>query len=41
MSFDLGVWHSDMPLTDKEASDIYVHLCEDPYLEGEQNYGLR
>jgi len=36
MSFDLGVWHSEVPLTDKEAAEIYVHLCENwPYLEGD------
>jgi hypothetical protein len=35
MSFDLGVWHSEVPLTDAQAADIYVHLCENwPYLEG-------
>jgi hypothetical protein len=36
MSFDLGVWHSDEPLTDKEAGEIYLQLCEEwPYLAGE------
>ena len=36
MSFDLGVWYSGVPVTDKEAAEIYVHLCENwPYLEGE------
>jgi len=36
MSFDLGVWHSEVPLTDKEAAKIYVALCEKwPYLKGE------
>ena len=36
MSFDLGVWHIEQPLTDVEARDIYLRLCEDwPYLEGE------
>ena len=28
MSFDLGVWHSDVPLTDDEAAEIYTKLCE-------------
>jgi hypothetical protein len=38
MSFDLGVWHSDVPLSDKEAAEIYVHLCQDwPYLKGESH----
>jgi hypothetical protein len=36
MSFDLGVWHSDGPLTNEEAGDIYLRLCEDwPHLEGD------
>ena len=36
MSFDLGVWHCEEPLTNAEASDIYLRLCEEwPYLEGE------
>ena len=36
MSFDLGVWHSDRPLTDGEAAQTYVRLCEEwPYLNGE------
>jgi hypothetical protein len=36
MSFDLGVWHSDEPLTDRQAGEIYLRLCEQwPYLEGE------
>ena len=38
MSFDLGVWHSEQPLTEAEASDIYLRLCEEwPYLGGENS----
>src|ERR1022692_1910864 len=28
MSFDLGVWQSDVALTDEEAAEIYVKLCK-------------
>jgi hypothetical protein len=36
MSFDLGVWYSEHPLNDREASEVYLRLCEEwPYLEGE------
>lgn len=36
MSFDLGVWHAEEPLTDREASDTYLRLCEEwPFLEGD------
>jgi hypothetical protein len=36
MSFDLGVWHSEQPLTDAEASETYLRLCEEwPCLEAE------
>jgi hypothetical protein len=36
MSFDLGVWCCDEPLTDKQAGEIYLQLCEQwPYLEGD------
>jgi hypothetical protein len=36
MSFDLGVWYSNHPLTNKQACEIYLRLCEDgPYLEGD------
>ena len=36
MSFDLGVWHTRTPVSDTEAAEVYVHLCEDwPYLEGD------
>jgi hypothetical protein len=36
MSFDLGVWKSEAPLTHEQAAGIYVNLCENwPYLEGE------
>ena|SRR5208337_5302636 len=36
MSFDLGVWHSEVPLTNAQAAEIYVHLCQNwPYLKGE------
>jgi hypothetical protein len=35
MSFDLGVWYSDNPLTNQEAADIYLKLCEgQPILTG-------
>lgn len=38
MSFDLGVWYSQVPLSDEEAAEIYVHLCGDwPYLGGEHH----
>jgi hypothetical protein len=38
MSFDLGVWYSESTLTDKEAADVYLRLCEDwPYLDGENS----
>jgi hypothetical protein len=29
MSFDLGVWYSDVPLTREEAGEFYRHLNED------------
>ena len=36
MSFDLGVWNCEEPLTDAQASETYLRLCgEWPYLEGE------
>ncbi len=36
MSFDLGIWYSERALTDKEAADTYVRLCQEwPYLQGE------
>jgi hypothetical protein len=36
MSCDYGVWYSDNPLTNEEATKIYLALCERwPYLEGE------
>ncbi len=39
MSFDLGVWHSDAPLSDQEAGEIYVRLCEHwPFLGGESRF---
>jgi hypothetical protein len=28
MSFDLAVWYSDVPLTNKEAGEIYTKLCK-------------
>lgn len=35
MSFDLAVWHSEGPLEENEATQIYIKLCEEwPYLEG-------
>lgn len=35
MSFDLAVWHSEHPLANDEAQQLYIKLCEDwPYLEG-------
>lgn len=35
MSFDLGVWHAEKPLTADEAQQVYLKLCEDwPHLEG-------
>jgi hypothetical protein len=37
MSFDLGVWHSDRPITDQEAGDLYVKLCEQTWIPIEQN----
>jgi hypothetical protein len=37
MSFDLGVWHSDGPLTDQEAGDLYVKLCEQTWIPIEEN----
>jgi hypothetical protein len=30
MSFDLGVWHTDERLTDEEAANTYLRLCEEP-----------
>jgi hypothetical protein len=37
MSYDLGVWYSERQLTDQEASEIYLSLCENgPPLEGER-----
>ena len=36
MSCDFGIWHSDKLLTNQEAAQIYVRLCEEwPFLEGE------
>ena len=36
MSFDLGVWNSEEPITDAQASETYLRLCQDlPYLDGE------
>src|ERR1700734_2067336 len=36
MSFDLGVWSCEEPLSDAQASETYLRLCEEwPYLEGE------
>jgi len=32
MSFDLGVWCSDEPLTDEDAGDLYVNLCEQKWI---------
>lgn len=29
MSCDLGVWHSELPLDDEQAGDLYVKLCEE------------
>jgi len=29
MSFDLGVWYSEHPLTNEEAGDLYARLCEE------------
>jgi hypothetical protein len=35
MSFDLAVWHTEEPLTNQMAADVYLRLCENwPYLEG-------
>jgi hypothetical protein len=35
MSFDLAVWQSDEPLTNEQAGEVYLRLCEKwPYLEG-------
>lgn len=36
MSCDYGVWYSEKPLTNEEATKIYLALCEQwPFLEGE------
>jgi len=32
MSFDLGVWYGDKPLTDAEAGDLYLKLCEQTWV---------
>src|SRR5258707_68183 len=37
MSFDLGVWQSDSHLTDEEAGDLYVKLCEQSWIPIEEN----
>ena len=29
MSYDFGVWYSDVPMTDQEAGELYVKLCEE------------
>lgn len=35
MSFDLAVWHTEEPLTNEKASEIYLRFCQNwPYLEG-------
>jgi len=28
MSFDLGVWHTSKRLTDEQAGELYLALCE-------------
>ena len=36
MSCDYGVWYSETPISNREATEIYTGLCEKwPYLEGE------
>src|ERR1017187_6406166 len=37
MSFDLGVWYSDEPLTDEDAGDLYVKLCEQRWIPVEES----
>ena len=37
MSYDLGVWHSDLPLDDEQAGDLYVKLCEERWAPTEEN----
>ena len=32
MSFDLGVWYSDLAISDKEAHKIYRRLGRDPHV---------
>jgi hypothetical protein len=31
MSFDLGIWHSDQPMTVEEAGELYTKLCQQTY----------
>ena len=37
MSFDLGVWHSETPLSDIEAGELYVKLCKQEWIPTERN----
>jgi hypothetical protein len=37
MSYDLGVWHGELPLDDDQAGDLYVKLCEERWVPIEEN----
>ena len=37
MSYDLGVWHSDLPLDDARAGDLYIKLCEQQWVPTEES----
>ena len=37
MSYDLCVWHSDLPPDDEQAGDLYVKLCEERWVPAEEN----
>lgn len=37
MSYDLGVWYSELPLDDDQAGELYVKLCEERCVPTEEN----
>jgi hypothetical protein len=37
MSFDLGVWHSERPITVEEAGDLYLKLCKQEWVPIEES----
>jgi hypothetical protein len=41
MSFDLGVWYSDVSLTNEEAGEIYVKLCQNKLTLGGESEAVK